>query len=262
MTCDQIGSGIAAAARSGYVATNWSAGSPRWNLGAAAANARAPNATSVYAMMGVGAALVKMKVTPLSDSALPLAGAIARTLAGARDVKDALIPGGYPIPSQENLTLHLDNGNNNETDGAVVMTCDGKGRKPAGSYRKIRPVRAYSATTLTQYAYTPCTMTIDGTLRPNMVYDLLGMAAWSAGAVGARINPTNGESQYPGVVAGPTALTATVQMFPEVHRFYGSSPPAVDFLALSADTAEECVWILGEVGETSGTQAQQQYQQQ
>jgi len=262
MTCDAIASAIAAAARSGYVATNWSAGAPRWNLGAAAANARAPQPTSIYAMMMVGAAAVKMKVTPLSDSALPLAGAVTRTLAGARDVKDALIPGGFPIASQENLTLHLDNGNNNETDGAVVLTCDGKGRRPQSSYRRVRPVRASSGTTLTQYAWSNCPLTIDGTLRPNMVYDLLGMAAWSAGAVAARVTPSNGDAQYPGVIAGPTALTASVQMFPEVHRFMGSSPPSIDVVALSADTAEEFVLILGEVGEAAQGQQQQMYQQQ
>lgn len=265
MPIDSICSAIAAAARNGYTATNWSAGDARWGLSAAGANARTYRPCNLIQFAIMGAHITKGKITQLSRSALPINANAGRPLAGPYD-SDAYVKMGVPIPALENLTLHLDNANNNETSGALAIFQTPGGRAPQARYQRVIPVRAYAAATLTQYAWSPFALTFEGTLDPNMTYDVLGMSAYSAGAIGARlVSPTPGldGDTRPTVVPGPTSLTAGLQMFPEVLRFKGSTPPSAEICSLSADTAEELLLVLGEVGTTGGSGMYQQgYQQQ
>lgn len=258
---DSVASCVAAAARNGLTAANWSGGDPRWSLGSAAATAKAPRNLNLVGLVARGAVLTKSKVVITSESQRPLGGALGRTLAGPID-SEAHMQFGVPIQNQETLAGYIDNANNAEIDHLVALFSDGKGQKPLSSYLRTFPIRASSTQTLTQYAWTAGSLTIDGALLPNRIYHLLAASAASANLCALRfISAVPGDNSRPTVVGAPSAVTAALQKFPEVMEFVGNLPPTYEALAGGADTAEEVVMLLGDTGRDIGPALQQRQQQ-
>jgi hypothetical protein len=105
----------------------------------------------------------------------------------------------------------------------------------------IETIRCTSATTLTPYAWTLCTLTLSQQLRAG-TYAIVGMRAESAGGIAARL-VIPGSQFRPGVVAYDAGSDRSPREFwaGEIgvygtfdHRFI----PQVEFLSVSADTAE------------------------
>lgn len=106
---------------------------------------------------------------------------------------------------------------------------------------EIFTIRATGTTTLSTYAWTNCALTFNDTL-PAGTYDVLGMHAISTGAIAARLV----FPQYawrPGVIAstGANVYSGTAFRYGN-YGVFGSfthmTPPTVDFLSSSADTAQ------------------------
>jgi hypothetical protein len=115
-------------------------------------------------------------------------------------------------------------------------------------------VHATGSTTLTAGAWTSVTLTLDQTL-PAGTYGVIGMRAYSATALFARVKPITGIKYRPGGIG----VQAYDQLDPWWQRawpwggkivapmgiwvmFYQNVVPNIDFFATSADTAEE-VWL-------------------
>jgi hypothetical protein len=106
---------------------------------------------------------------------------------------------------------------------------------------EIFTIRATGTTTLATYAWTNCPLTFNDTL-PAGTYEVLGMHAISTGAIAARLV----FPQYawrPGVIAstGANVYSGTTFRYGN-YGVFGSfthmTPPTVDFLSSSADTAQ------------------------
>jgi hypothetical protein len=131
---------------------------------------------------------------------------------------------------------------------------------PMGSERNRRVpgmfliAHATASTTLTGNAWTAVTPAFDQTL-PAGFYALLGMRAFSASGLWARIAPAMGAKWKPGGIAvqaydqfdtpGQRAIPLmgyVVAPWGVWYQFYQNVPPNVEFFATAADTAEE-IWF-------------------
>lgn len=109
---------------------------------------------------------------------------------------------------------------------------------PAG---EIETIRCTATTTLTANAWTLCELTLSQQLRAGK-YAIVGMSAISGGAIAARL-VIPGSAFRPGVIAfdsesdfGTTyARNGRLGKWGEFEHVY---PPQVEFLSVSADTAE------------------------
>ena len=105
----------------------------------------------------------------------------------------------------------------------------------------IFTIRATGTTTLTAFAWTNCTLTLNDTL-PAGTYEIVGMHAVSAGAIAARLVIP----QYawrPGVIASTGVNIYGSEKFRYGNfgvfgEFTHMTPPTVDFLSTSADTSQ------------------------
>ena len=113
-------------------------------------------------------------------------------------------------------------------------------------------VRLTGTTTLVANAWTPCVLTLDDELPPGR-YQIVGMRAQSTGCVAARIVLREGDQWRPGCLG----TDAEDDLDDTVFRYgnfgvWGEFPftqlPAVEFLAISADTAEIVHFDLIRVG--------------
>jgi len=106
---------------------------------------------------------------------------------------------------------------------------------------EIFTIRATNSTTLTAYAWTNGALTFSQTL-PRGTYQIVGMRAQSAGLLAARL-VIPGFSWRPGCIGcdadadldHPTFRRGRIGVWGE---FSHDSPPTVDFLSVSADTAQ------------------------
>ena len=106
---------------------------------------------------------------------------------------------------------------------------------------EIFTIRATGTTTLTAYAWTNCTLTFNDTL-PAGTYEILGMHAFSTGAIAARLVIP----QYawrPGVICSTSSNVYSGEKFRYGNfgvfgTFSHMTPPTVDFCSSSADTAQ------------------------
>jgi len=120
----------------------------------------------------------------------------------------------------------------------------------------IRRVRCTSATTLVAGAWSSCVLTPDTQIEAG-VYALVNMIAHSVGVVGARAI-IQGQAFRPGVLGIPAAteppaleysvLYETINKSYEMGRFPHNVIPQVQFLSISADTAETVYLDMVKVG--------------
>lgn len=109
----------------------------------------------------------------------------------------------------------------------------------------IFTIRATAATTLAAFAWTNGALTLSQAL-PNGTYDLVGMRAESAGLIAARAVFVGG-GWRPGVIGYDAPGDIDDPWFRRGRlgvwgTFTHLSPPSIDFLSVSADTAET-VWL-------------------
>jgi len=105
----------------------------------------------------------------------------------------------------------------------------------------IETIRCTGTTTLTAYAWSLCELTLSQQLRAGR-YAIVGMSAISAGAIAARL-VIPGSGFRPGVIAFDTesdfgttySRRGNLGNWGEFEHVY---PPKVEFLAVSADTAQ------------------------
>lgn len=132
----------------------------------------------------------------------------------------------------------------------VIFLGDGNyGNSLAG--KPIQTVRATSGTTLTANAWTACTLTLDQQLQAGR-YAIVGMRAQSAGAKAARLVMQESPAR-PGCIAYDSNGDIEHPMFRSGHMgvwgtFVHTAIPQVEFLSLSADTAETVYLDIVKIG--------------
>jgi hypothetical protein len=137
-------------------------------------------------------------------------------------------------------------------ENAYVFVCFSDGPlRPVGG--RIQTIHSTSSTTLTANAWTACTLTLDNGLDGG-TYAIVGARGFSAGALAFRFVPRgSGVSTRPGgfAVQARDSLTPQRQRnggWGEWLRFANTAVPQVEFLSVSADTAEEVYLDLIKVG--------------
>ncbi len=126
-----------------------------------------------------------------------------------------------------------------------VIFCDGP--LPDLSSKPHLTIHATSATTLTALGWTAVTFTLDQTLDPG-TYAIIGMRAFSATGMFARVIPNMGANVYrPGTTCvqaydGAEIGKARHGGWGEWLRFATTNLPQIEMFATSADTAEE-LWL-------------------
>lgn len=144
------------------------------------------------------------------------------------------------LDNDESLNAQFAESGAGASRGTVLVWLSDGAIQPATS-SEIFTIRATGTTTLTANAWTNCALTFNDTL-PAGEYQVVGMSAASTGAFAARLV----FSQYawrPGVIASSDA-----NKFGSLQFRYGNlgvfgtfshnTPPSVDFLSNSADTAQ------------------------
>lgn len=106
---------------------------------------------------------------------------------------------------------------------------------------EVFTIRATGSTTLATYAWTNCALTFNDTL-PAGQYEILGMHAFSAGAIAARLVIPQ-YAYRPGVICSLTANVYDSEKFRYGNygvfgTFSHMTPPTVDFCSSSADTSQ------------------------
>lgn len=135
-----------------------------------------------------------------------------------------------------------------EQDTVLIWLGDGTFSVPAGD---IFSVKATGATTLVAYAWTNGSLTFTQTL-PAGRYAVVGMRAESTGLIAARLVFV-GYQWRPGCIGFATSILQDVLPFRQGDlgtwgEFQHNTPPTVDFLSSSADTAETIILDLVKVG--------------
>jgi hypothetical protein len=149
------------------------------------------------------------------------------------------------VRSNEELDLFGSISASGSTLTGLVIFCDGPIR-PASSTGAIT-VHATATTTLTGGAWTACTFSLDTSLDPG-TYSIIGMRAYSATGIAARLIPNSGSQTYrPGVPMvqaydGLDFKYARYGMMGQFITFATTALPSVEVFANSADTAEE-LWL-------------------
>lgn len=117
------------------------------------------------------------------------------------------------------------------SDGPVVADSNGE----------VFTIRATGTTTLSTYAWTNVTLTFNDVL-PAGTYEIVGMSAFSAGAIAARLVIPQYQWR-PGVICSTSANVYGAEKFRYGNfgvfgQFTHMTPPTVDFLSSSADTSQ------------------------
>lgn len=126
-----------------------------------------------------------------------------------------------------------------------------QGEAEAAPDGEIETIRCSSTTTLTANTWTLCELTLSQQLRAG-TYAIVGMSAISAGAIAARL-VIPGSAYRPGVIAfdaesdfgttyGRNGKLGSWGTFEHVY------PPQIEFLSISADTAETVYLDIVKVG--------------
>ena len=150
------------------------------------------------------------------------------------------------VKSNEELDFFAaQNSGGNATLTALVFFTDGPIR-PASSTGAIT-VHATASATLTANAWTAVTFALDTSLDPG-TYSIIGMRAYSATGIAARLIPNSGSQTYrPGVPMvqsydGYDFEYARYGNMGQFITFATTALPQVEVFATSADTAEE-LWL-------------------
>jgi hypothetical protein len=208
-----------------------------------------PNLNYLAAVYGVGTSLARIQAQARSMLPYPYPDLVPTNRGSAFE---SPVRGGFMFqyPKPMKVTEELDvfvvqNSGGSETEYVGVNFSDGP----------ITPVpfvggftvHCTATKTLTAGAWTTCQITPDTNL-PASMYQLVGLRAFSATALFARIFPTSSNQQ---ARPGTTAMQTYDQMDTPFSR-HGASGiwytfpqnvlPQIDFFATSADTAEE-VWL-------------------
>lgn len=133
---------------------------------------------------------------------------------------------------------------------SIVLLGDGNYANPYAGM-PIQTVRATATTTLTANAWTACTLTLDQQLEAGR-YAVIGMRAQSAGAKAARLVMQETAAR-PGVIAYDSNADLEHPMFRNGNMgvfgsFVHTAIPQVEFLSLSADTAETVFLDIVKIG--------------
>lgn len=193
-----------------------------------------PN-TIIRRVQARNAHVVKAKIA-VGEEVIPINihGGGLQTITGALDPKTNLEIN-KPVRGNTVLNGYIDNANNNEVNAILVELLYGA---PKSFPRVVDHwILGTGAATLGAGAWTSTPLSYDSGLDGSGRYAIRCMAAWSAGAVAARL--VLPDSQFrPGVFAGATALAAYRQWLDDEYVFSGLTPPNAEFLSTSADTAE------------------------
>ena len=132
-----------------------------------------------------------------------------------------------------------ENGAGAVRDTGLVWLSDGPFVPVTGS--EVFTIRATGSTTLVAYAWGNCALTFNDTL-PAGEYAVVGMQAASAGGIAARLVFT-GSAWRPGVICSTASTIVGSSLFRYgkmgiFGTFAHNTPPTVDFLSASADSAE------------------------
>jgi hypothetical protein len=146
-----------------------------------------------------------------------------------------------PLKANEELDAYCVQSNAGaQQEYIFAIFCD-KPMTPMGG--RIQTMHATGATTLTANTWTPVPLTLDNGL-DGATYALVGLSAFSAGALAARVVPRGNSAYRPGV----PAAQARDQSPPAPWRYGGwcqmvtfpnTAVPQIEFFSVSADTAEE-----------------------
>jgi hypothetical protein len=124
-----------------------------------------------------------------------------------------------------------------------IFACfsDGPLRRVSGH---IQTMHATGTTTLTANGWTQVPLTLDNGL-DGATYALVGLGAFSAGALAARVVPRGNSAYRPGVPAAQARNQSPPAPWRygewgEMVRFPNTAVPQIEFFSVSADTAEEC----------------------
>lgn len=125
-----------------------------------------------------------------------------------------------------------------ERETVLAWLTNGLDAAPAG---RVETIRCTSTTTLTAFSWSLCELTLSQQLEAGR-YAIVGMSAFSTGAIAARL-VIPGSAYRPGVIAfdaesdfGTTyARRGELGNWGEFEHVF---PPQVEFLSVSADTAE------------------------
>ena len=173
--------------------------------------------------------IVNPDITPLNINAEPTVDAFLR-----------LWDNPWPLEAGESLNFQAAEGTGGaEREIGIVWLTDGPLTPVSANGRTIR---ATNGSTLAANAWTNGALTFGQTL-PVGEYDVVGMAAFSTGLIAARLVFQNENPTRPGCVGYDTEVEGFAQHFRNGKlgvwgRFHTNAPPTVDFLAVSADTAQ------------------------
>lgn len=249
MALDSLVASQAAAARNGYVASNWAGGDGRFDLATAGATARLPFDAVIKGFYGIGAVFDRGKVLLGRDQSTIMSFSVGRALAAVARDNDALVKASIPLKSQDTLTVLIDNDNNSEIDQVILMLQKGKITPPRSNYAKVFPTVAAGAITSTAHVWTSGNITLEATLDPTKMYDVLGMANNEATSGAARLiskTPQTQDDPRPTIVSGLTGALATMQYFDDVLTFRGDRVPTLEVLDNTSASVQQLTLLLGE----------------
>lgn len=249
MALDSLINSQAAAARNGYVASNWAAGDARFDTAAAAANARMPFDCEIIGFYGMGAVFDRGRVLLGRDQSMVMSFSVGRAIAGVQRDDEAMVKAAIPLKSQDTLSCQIDNNNNNELDQVFLFLRKGKRTPPLGKYKNVFPTVAAAAITSVAHTWTAGNLTLEATLNPNKMYDVLAMANNEATSGAARLvsrTPQTQDDPRPTCISGLTAALAGMTYFDDVLRFRGDQAPTLEVLDNTQATAQQLTLLLGE----------------
>ena len=155
-----------------------------------------------------------------------------------------------PLDNNEELDAYFLQSNAGAEQAYVLIAfCDGPFAKVTG---RMQTMHAVGSTTLVANSWTAVTLTLDNGLDGG-IYAVVGLSAFSAGALAARLVPRGSSPFRPGVPAAQARDQAKPSNWRyggwgEFLRFPNTAVPQVEFLSVSADTAEEVYLDLIKVG--------------
>lgn len=156
----------------------------------------------------------------------------------------------YPLNVDDELDAYCVQSNAGAQQEYIgLILSDGPMRSVSGM---IQTVHATSTTALTANKFTSCTLTLDNPLGGG-IYSLVGLRAFSASGLFARVLPRSGPTNRAGgiMVQARDGMTIPEQRYGgwgEWTRFSNTAIPAVECLASAADAAEEFYLDLIKVG--------------
>lgn len=145
----------------------------------------------------------------------------------------------YPLAVNDNLICQVDNGNNAQLE-TVICYFGQPGDISLVPLPFNKVIEGTATGTLVVDTFTDCgEITWSEEFDAAKVYKIVGMSGYSATGHAFRLNLTaNGILNKPGTIAGTTVLAGQHLIWGNLGAFAGTTPPSLEFLANTADTAE------------------------